>query len=593
MRDDAADLLFGRCCHILGDYNETGELGMYDRKFLDKLAKRRQEWEKTASKLRERRSLPRFFTISGDDIEELFTPDMVPGATDEDYYLNEIGLPGEYPYTRGVHHTMYRGRLWTMRQFAGMGTPRQTNERFKMLLKEGGGGLSTAFDLPTLMGYDSDHPRSLGEVGKCGVAVDTLADMEIIFEDIDLSQVSTSMTINSPASMLLAMYLVVAEKRGIPFDQIRGTLQNDILKEYIAQKEFIYPPRPSVRMIVDLIEYCTREVPQWNTISVSGYHIREAGSTAVQELAFTLADGFHYVEACVERGLDVDSFAPRISYFFNAHSDFFEEIAKYRAARRIYARRMREKYGAKSPKSWLLRFHTQTAGCSLTAQQPENNIARVALQALSGVLGGTQSLHTNSMDETLALPSEKAVRIALRTQQIIAYETGVVNTVDPLGGSYFVEALTDKMERGAQNYFEEIDRRGGVIECIEEGYLQREIAKAAYRFQREIEQGERKIVGVSDFVMENEKVEIPVLRIDREVEQEQRDFVAKVKAGRDADAARQTLEKLRAVSRTETGNTFEAIMDCCRAYCTLGEMCDVLREEWGEYVEPPSAMVAS
>jgi methylmalonyl-CoA mutase N-terminal domain/subunit len=562
---------------------------MFGEKFLGRLKSRLAEWDKKAAETRKRKSMPRFFTISGVDIDELYTPASVKGADRDDYYWEHIGLPGEYPYTRGVHHTMYRTRLWTMRQFAGMGTPRQTNERFKYLLQHGGTGLSTAFDLPTLMGYDSDHPRSLGEVGKCGVAVDSLADMEIIFDGIDLGKVSTSMTINSPASMLLAMYLAVAEKQGVPFDQVRGTVQNDILKEYIAQKEFIYPPRPSIRLIVDLIEYCTKHVPQWNTISISGYHIREAGSTAVQELAFTLADGFQYIESCLEAGLNIDDFAPRLSFFFNAHSDFFEEIAKYRAARRIYAKRMRHKYGAKNPRSWLLRFHTQTAGCSLTAQQPENNIVRVALQALSGVLGGTQSLHTNSMDETLALPSEKAVRIALRTQQIIAYESGVANTVDPLAGSYFVEALTDQIEAEVEKYFEEIERRGGVIACIEEGFFQREIAKSAYRFQQEIEKKERIIVGINDFVLEDEVLEIPVLRIDPEVEREQVAFVKKVRAERDNAAVEKSLARLRDVARGDE-NTFEAILECCKAYATLGEMCDVLREVWGEYVEPAAAM---
>jgi methylmalonyl-CoA mutase N-terminal domain/subunit len=565
---------------------------VYDKKLVEKLRQRLGEWDKAAEPLRKKRSRPRFFTVSGVDMDELYTPASVEGADRDDYYFKQLGLPGEYPYTRGVHHNMYRGRLWTMRQFAGMGTPRQTNERFKYLLAAGGTGLSTAFDLPTLMGYDSDHPRSLGEVGKCGVAVDSLADMEILFDGIDLSQVSTSMTINSPASMLLAMYLAVAEKQGVAFDQVRGTLQNDILKEYIAQKEFIYPPRPSIRLIVDLIEHCTKSVPQWNTISISGYHIREAGATAVQELAFTLADGFCYIESCIEAGQNVDDFAPRLSFFFNAHSDFFEEIAKYRAARRIYARRMREKYGAKDKRSWLLRFHTQTAGCSLTAQQPENNIVRVALQALSAVLGGTQSLHTNSMDETLALPSEKAVHIALRTQQIIAQESGAPNTIDPLGGSYFIETLTDQMEAQAEAYFEEIDRRGGMLACVEEGYCQREIAKSAYRFQREIEEKQRVIVGVNDYVDEDEKIDIPVLKIDRQVEIDQSAFVKKIRAERDNAAVEKALAELRRVARGD-GNTFEAIFEACKVYATLGEMCDVLREEWGEYVEPPSAMVAS
>lgn len=565
---------------------------MFIKDFLDKLKSRLGDWNKTAEKFRGKKSKPRFFTVSSVDIDELYTPDKVQGADDSDYYWKNLGLPGEYPYTRGVHHTMYRTRLWTMRQFAGMATPKETNKRFHYLLKAGGTGLSTAFDLPTLMGYDSDHERSLGEVGKCGVAVDTLADMEIIFDGIDLGKVSTSMTINSPASMVLAMYLCVAEKQGVPFDQVRGTLQNDILKEYIAQKEFIYPPWPSIRLITDMMDYCTKNVPQWNTISISGYHIREAGSSAVQELAFTLADGFQYIESAIADGQNVDDFAPRLSFFFNAHSDFFEEIAKYRAARRIYAKRMKNKYGAKNPRSWLLRFHTQTAGCSLTAQQPENNIVRVALQAMSGVLGGTQSLHTNSMDETLALPSEKAVKIALRTQQIIAHETGVPNTADPLGGSYFVEALTDQMEAEAEKYFEEIERRGGVVACIEEGYLQREIAKASYRYQQEIEEKDRIIVGVNDYVDEDEKIEIPILKIDREVEQNQTAFVKKIRAERDNEKVQQTLARLREVAKGE-GNTFEALMDCARAYVSLGEMCDVLREEWGEYVEPPSAMVAS
>ncbi|MEW6411849.1 MAG: methylmalonyl-CoA mutase family protein [Candidatus Zixiibacteriota bacterium] len=536
--------------------------------------------------------MPRFFTISGEDIDELYTPLSVNGAESENYYDKNIGLPGEFPYTRGVHHTLYRTKLWTMRQFAGMGTPKQTHDRFKYILKQGGTGLSTAFDLPTLMGYDSDHPRSLGEVGKCGVAVDTLADMEIIFGDIDLGKVSTSMTINSPASMLLAMYLAVAEKQGVSFDQVRGTLQNDILKEYIAQKEFIFPPRPSIRLITDMMEYCTKHVPQWNTISISGYHIREAGATAVQELAFTLADGFCYIESAIEAGQDVDDFAPRLSFFFNAHSDFFEEIAKYRAARRIYAKRMRDKYKAKNPKSWLLRFHTQTAGCSLTAQQPENNIVRTTTQALSAVLGGTQSLHTNSMDETLALPSEKAALIALRTQQVIAYETGVANTIDPLGGSWFVEALTDKMEAEAEAYFEEIDRRGGVLACIEEGFFQKELAQSAYRFQREIETKERVIVGINDYILEDEKLEIPVLKIDPQVEKDQVAFVRKIKAERDNEAVKRTLAKLREVAAGD-GNTFEAILDCARVYVSVGEMCDVLREEWGEYVENQAALQAS
>ena len=567
-------------------------MSVYNNDFIKKLKGKLSEWVKVAGKTRDRKSKPRFFTVSGVDIDELYTPDSIKGVENEDYYWKNISLPGEFPYTRGVHHTMYRTRLWTMRQFAGMGTPQQTNERFKYLLASGGTGLSTAFDLPTLMGYDSDHERSLGEVGKCGVAIDTLADMEILFDGIDLSKVSTSMTINSPASILLAMYLAVAEKQGVPFEKVRGTLQNDILKEYIAQKEFIYPPRPSIRLITDMMSYCSKNVPQWNTISISGYHIREAGATAVQELAFTLADGFQYIESAIETGQDVDEFAPRLSFFFNAHSDFFEEIAKYRAARRIFAKRMKNKYKAKDPRSWLLRFHTQTAGCSLTAQQPENNIVRVALQALSGVLGGTQSLHTNSMDETLALPSEKAVKIALRTQQIIAHESGAANTPDPLAGSYFVEALTDKMEAETEEYFKEIERRGGVLACVEEGFFQREIAKSAYHFQQEIESKERTIVGINDYIEKDEHIDIPVLRIDPNVENDQCTFLKKVRAERDQAAVDSALAKLRSVAKGN-GNTFEAILEASRVYASLGEMCDVLRNEWGEYVEPPSAMVAS
>ncbi len=565
---------------------------MYSKKFLEILKSGLDQWDEQVAPLRGKKSMPRFFTVSGEDIDELYTPDSVDGVDQDDYFEKQINHPGVFPYTRGVHHNMYRGRLWTMRQFAGMGTPKQTNERFHFILKQGGGGLSTAFDLPTLMGYDSDHERSLGEVGKCGVAVDTLADMEIIFEGIELDKVSTSMTINSPASILLAMYLAVAEKQGVPFEKVRGTLQNDILKEYIAQKEFIFPPKPSIRLITDMMDFCTRKVPQWNTISVSGYHIREAGATAAQELAFTLADGFCYIESAIEAGQNVDEFAPRLSYFFNAHSDFFEEIAKYRAARRIYARHMRDKYKAKDERSWKLRFHTQTAGCSLTAQQPENNIVRVALQALSGVLGGTQSLHTNSMDETLALPSEKAVLIALRTQQVIAYESGVANTPDPLGGSWFVEALTDKLEAEAEAYFAEIERRGGVLNCIEEGFFQRELARSAYEHQKELEKKDRVIVGVNDFTLEDEKIDIPVLKIDRRVEQDQCAFVKKIKTERDNNAVQATLENLRQVAAAD-GNTFEAIYDCCKAYASVGEMCDVLRDVWGEYVETQAAMQVS
>jgi len=555
---------------------------MFEKGFLDKLSDRKSRWNAAAEKFRARKTRPRFITVSGDEIDELYTPEDTAKL---DFDKN-IGFPGEYPYTRGVHHTMYRGRLWTMRQFSGMGTPKQTNERYHYLLKNGQTGLSVAFDLPTLMGYDSDHDRSLGEVGKCGVAVDSLADMEIIFDGINLGEVSTSMTINAPASVLLAMYLAVAEKQGVPFEKLRGTLQNDILKEYIAQKEWIYPPEPSIRLITDLMAFCTDHVPQWNTISISGYHIREAGSTAAQELAFTLADGFTYIEAAIKDGQDVDKFAPRLSFFFNAHQDFFEEIAKYRAARRIFARRMKEKYKAKQERSWLLRFHTQTAGCSLTAQQPENNIMRTAFEGLSAVMGGTQSLHTNSMDETLALPSEKAVLIALRTQQIIAHETGITNTIDPLAGSYFVEALTDKMEADTEAYLQEIEDRGGVLKGIEDGYFQREIANAAYRYQKEIEKKERIIVGVNDYVMDKEKIDIPILKIDEKVEKDQCDFVQKVRADRDHDKVKRTLAEL--VTCAEgNGNTLKAMLDCVRVYATEGEISDALRPVFGEYVEPP------
>lgn len=555
---------------------------MFEKKFLEDLKNRKADWDRQAEKLRAVKSRPKFITVSGEEIKELYTPEDIAGLD----YEQKIGWPGVYPYTRGVHHTMYRSRYWTMRQFSGMGTPRQTNERYHYLLKNGQTGLSVAFDLPTLMGYDSDHTRSLGEVGKCGVAVDSLADMEIIFDGINLGEVSTSMTINAPASVLLAMYLGVAEKQGVPFNKLRGTLQNDILKEYIAQKEWIYPPEPSIRLITDMMAFCTEHVPQWNTISISGYHIREAGSTAAQELAFTLADGFCYIEAAIKDGQDVDAFAPRLSFFFNAHQDFFEEIAKYRAARRIFARRMKEKYKAKQERSWLLRFHTQTAGCSLTAQQPENNIMRTAFEGLSAVLGGTQSLHTNSMDETLALPSEKAVLIALRTQQIIAHETGVTNTIDPLAGSYFVEALTDKMEADAEAYLDEIEKRGGVLKGIEDGYFQREIANAAYRYQREIERKERIIVGINDYVMDDEKIDIPILKIDETVEKDQCAFVKKVRAGRDNDKVKRTLEELVTAAKGK-GNTLKAMLDCVRVYATEGEICDALKPIFGEYIEPP------
>lgn len=521
-----------------------------------------------------------FTTVSGEPIDLLYTPEDIAHLN----YLTDLGFPGEYPYTRGIHHDMYRGKLWTMRQFAGFGTPEDTNARYHYLLDHGQTGLSVAFDLPTLMGRDCDDAQSDGEVGICGVSVSSLADMEILFRGIRLKDISTSMTINAPAAMMLALYIAVAEAQGAEKRELRGTIQADILKEYIAQKEWIYPPHPSMRIITDMIEYCTREMPLWNPISVSGYHIREAGSTAVQELAFTLADGFAYVEACIERGLEVDEFAPRLSFFFNSHIDFFEEVAKFRAARRIWARRMKQKYGARNPRSLALRFHTQTAGCSLTAQQPENNIVRTAFQALAGVFGGTQSLHTNSMDETLALPSEKAVKIALRTQQIIAHEIGVINTVDPLGGSYFVEALTDKMEQGAETYFETIDALGGVIPAIEAGFFQREIAIAAYRYQLELDKKDKIIVGVNEFMEGNEQLTIPILQISPEVEEKQKQRIAEVRTSRDQAVARQTLADLKRVG-AEGGNLMAPLVACTRAYVTLGEMCSTLAQVFGIHEE--------
>lgn len=521
-----------------------------------------------------------FTTVSGEPVELLYTPEDVK----EINYLSDIGYPGEFPYTRGIHHTGYRGKLWTMRQFAGFGTPEDTNQRFKYLLEHGQTGLSTAFDLPTLMGRDADDPFSEGEVGICGVAVSSLADMEILFKGIPLDKVTTSMTINAPAAMVLAFYIAVAEKQGLSSQVLRGTIQNDILKEYIAQKEWIYPPKPSMRIITDMFQYCAKELPQFNPISVSGYHIREAGSTSAQELAFTLADGFAYIEAGIAAGMDVDEFAPRISFFFNSHLDFFEEIAKFRAARRIYAKRMKYKYGAKNPKSWTLRFHTQTAGCTLTAQQPENNIVRTAIQALAGVLGGTQSLHTNSMDETLALPSDKAVKIALRTQQIIADETGVANMIDPLGGSYFVESLTTNMEQEAERYFEKIEMLGGVIPAIEQGFFQREIAEAAYRYQRELDTKQKVIVGVNQYVEEGEKIDIPILAISPEVEILQKKRLAAMRQSRnqgDVDASIRALKQAAA----DGSNLMPHLLNATRHYVTLGEMCNALIEHFGIYEE--------
>lgn len=536
------------------------------------------EWLESASKAKTTGG--KFTSLSGRKLDICYTPEDVK---ETDYY-KQLGYPGEFPYTRGIHNNMYRGRLWTMRQFAGFGTPENTNQRFKYLLAHGQTGLSTAFDMPTLMGWDSDSPIAEGEVGICGVSISSLADMEILFNEIPLDQVSTSMTINSPAMVLFALYLAVAEKQGVPFSKLRGTLQNDILKEYIAQKEYIYPPKESIRIITDMIEYSTNEVPQFNPVSVSGYHIREAGSTAAQELAFTLADGFAYIEDCIARGLDVDAFAPRISYFFNAHLDFFEEIAKYRAARRIYAKRMKNKYGAKDEKSMKLRFHSQTAGCSLTAQQPENNIVRTAIEALAAVLGGTQSLHTNSMDETLALPSDKAVKIALRTQQVIACEHGVSNVADPLGGSYYVEKLTDDLEAEAEKYFEMIDSQGGVVACIENGFFQREIAEAAYRYQIEIDKKEKIVVGINEYVEENEKIDIPILNIPKEVEELQVKRIKEMKASRNQSDVDRSLEELKRSARDGT-NIMPRILDCAKKYVTLGEMCNELKEVFGVYEE--------
>ena len=537
-------------------------------------------WAARASSLGERRV--RFTTVSGEPIAPLYTPDDTAGID----FLADVGFPGEYPYTRGIHHTMYRGRLWTMRQFAGFGAPEDTTARYHYLLAHGQTGLSVAFDLPTLMGRDCDDAVAKGEVGICGVSVSSLADMEVLFRGIALKDVSTSMTINAPAAMMLAFYVAVAEQQGAVTGDLRGTIQADILKEYIAQKEWIYPPRPSMRIITDMIEYCTNAMPRWNPISISGYHIREAGSTAAQELAFTLADGFAYVEAGVERGMDVDSFAPHLSFFFNSHLDFFEEIAKFRAARRIWAKRMKNKYGAKDPRSLALRFHTQTAGCTLTAQQPENNIVRTAFQALAGVLGGTQSLHTNSMDETLALPSEKAVKIALRTQQIIAYETGVTNTVDPLGGSYFMESLTQQMEEKAESYFEKIDALGGVIPAIEAGFFQREIADAAYRYQRELDAKQKVIVGVNDFVEDGEVIEIPILEIPPGVEARQSERIAAVRQSRNPGEVRRTLGGLKQAALDGT-NLMPRLLECTRAYVTLGEMCLELAAVFGVHQETP------
>jgi methylmalonyl-CoA mutase N-terminal domain/subunit len=540
----------------------------------------KQRWERETLEPALKKSPERasdFTTISGRPIERLYTAEDVDGIATPN--------PGEFPYTRGIHPTGYRGKLWTMRQFAGFGTPEDTNERYTTLLRAGGTGLSVAFDLPTLMGRDPDHELSLGEVGKCGVNVTSLADMETLFDGIALGDITTSMTINSPAAMIFAMYLVVAEKQGADWKKLSGTIQNDILKEFIAQKEYIFPPRPSMRIITDIFSFCATEVPRWNTISVSGYHIREAGSTALQELAFTLRDGIEYVQWGVDAGLDVDDFVPRISFFFNAHSDFFEEIAKYRAARKIWAETMRDRFGAKSERSWRLRFHSQTAGVSLTAQQPYNNVVRTALQALAAVLGGTNSLHTNSLDEALALPTAEAATLALRTQQIIAHESGVTKAVDPLGGSYFVEKLTKDMEDGALAYFQQIDNMGGMVEAIERGFPQKEIAESSYRFQQAFERKEKIMVGVNDFVQENEP-RFEILYIDESAGDKQVAKLERLKKTRNGDQVARALDRMRAAARSAE-NLMSPILDAVRAYATVGEMCDALRDVWGEYVEVP------
>ncbi len=556
---------------------------LYDRNALNELDDDLARWQTTRQQGVDRfpERYDEFSTLSGMPVAGIYTPADV---ADTDY-AHDQGLPGEYPFTRGIHATGQRGRLWTMRMFAGFGTAEETNARFKYLLDQGQTGLSVAFDMPTLYGYDTDAPEAEGEFGLCGVAVSSLRDMEILFDQLPLAHITTSMTINSPAAIIWAMYIAAAEKRGVARQRLGGTLQNDILKEYIAQKEFIFPPKPSMRLVTDTVEFSAQEMPRWNPISVSGYHIREAGSTAVQEAAFTLADGLEYVRWAVERGLDVDGFAPRISFFFNAHNDFFEEIAKYRAARRIWATEMRETFGAQNPRAWLMRFHTQTAGVSLTAQQPLNNVARVAIQAMAAVLGGTQSLHTNSLDEALALPSEEAVTVALRTQQIIAHESGVTNTVDPLGGSYFVEALTDEVERQARDYFRQIDERGGLLPALEEGFFQREITEAAVRFQREVEAKRRIIVGVNDYVGAD-AASVPILKLDVEGYRRQMARLEEVRRTRDSRAVRRRLATLKQAAQSEGVNLMGPILDAVNEYATLQEMMDVLREVWGEYEEP-------
>ncbi|RLB08029.1 MAG: methylmalonyl-CoA mutase [Deltaproteobacteria bacterium] len=546
------------------------------------LRKELHRWQQTTLKKVLERSPERkqsFKTTSDIELKRLYMPFDI----EEMEYMEELGLPGEYPFTRGVQPTMYRGRFWTMRQYAGFATAEETNKRYKYLLKQGQTGLSVAFDLPTQIGYDSDHPLCAGEVGKVGVAIDSLADMEILFDGIPLDKVSTSMTINATAAMLLAMYIAVAEKQGVPLDQLRGTIQNDILKEYTARGTYIYPPKESMRIITDIFAFCKDRLPQWNTISISGYHIREAGSSAVQEVAFTLADGIAYVKAAIEAGLDVDSFARRLSFFFGAHNNFLEEIAKFRAARRMWAKIMRERFGAKKPSSWMLRFHTQTAGCTLTAQQPENNVVRVAFQALAAVLGGTQSLHTNSRDEAFALPTEESVTIALRTQQIIAYESGVADIVDPLGGSYAIEALTEQIEERATEYIQKIDEMGGAIKAIESGFIQREIANSAYKYQKEIEEKERIIVGLNEFTVE-ESPFTDILKISPEVERYQREKLNKVRSQRDSQRVKDSLKRLKEAAQG-TENLMPYILEAVKSYATLGEIADALREVFGEYKE--------
>ena len=544
---------------------------------LDSFKIKKNKWKKSVESSSTRDY--NFDTLSGEPLDMLYYPSHL-----DEEYIKQLGFPGEHPYTRGIHPNLYRGRLWTMRQFSGFGTPQKTNERFHFLLNQGQTGLSVAYDMPTLMGYDPDHPISAGEVGKCGVNVASLRDMEILFDGIDLGKISVSQTINGPAVILLAFYIALAEKQKVPLNQLTGTLQNDILKEFIAQKEWIFPPGPSMRIITDMMGFCIKNMPKFNTISISGYHIREAGSTAAQELAFTLADGFTYVEYAVKAGMDIDSFAPRLSFFFNSHLDFFEEIAKFRAARRIWAKRMKDKYNAKNPRSWKLRFHTQTAGCSLTAQQPEINIARTAFQALAGVLGGTQSLHTNAMDETLALPSEKSAEIALRTQQLIAYETGVPNVVDPLGGGWFIESLTDRMEVSAEKYFLQIDELGGVIPAIEQGFFQGEIAKAASEYQEKVDQKRRIVVGVNKFVKKGEKIEIPILKLGKESEVNQTKTIEELRKKRNNQKVNDALEDIRDACSSDR-NIMEPIIHAAKAYSTLGEIVQEMKGVFGEWQE--------